>query len=181
MDQRCKINIDKVNVTLFRFEQNITNYTNYRHNISLIPPDVVKNVECIRAWVDEQKKSFVKGGRSKAIPEVGKVLETSISFIQALRSGQLAEVMKGCLIITGTISTVVGGPYSGIKGALCGILGSVLSLGTPKEQDVDTMFIDQVRVELQKFNQKLQSRSREKHEFNLKPLSECDGRSRSTG
>ena len=157
IDQRFNINIDNVNGTLLRFEQNITNYATYRYNT--IPPDVPKNMESIRAWVDEQKKSSGKGGRSKAISEVGKFLEESISSIQALRSGQLAEVIKGCLNIAGTIATVEGGPYIGIAGAVCGILGSVLSLGTPSEPDLETVFIDQVRVELQKFNQKLQSQT----------------------
>ena len=149
------INIDNFNATLVKFENNIINYTTFRS--TTIPPDVAKNVQSIRTWVDEQKVSSRKAGRNQVIADVGKVLETSINSLQALSSGQPEEVMKGCLSIAGTIATVVGGPYGAAAGALCGILGSVLSLSTPNEPDLATVFVDKVRVELLKFNHKLQS------------------------
>ena len=58
--------------------------------------------------------------------------------------------------IAGTIATVAGGPHGAVADALCGILGSVLSLSTPSKPDLPTVFTEKVRVELQKFNQKLQ-------------------------
>lgn len=151
------INVENFNATLIKFEKNIINYATYRS--TTIPPDVAKNVKSIRTWVDEQKVSSREAGRNQAISDVGKVLEKSISSLQALSSGHTVEVMKGCLSIAGTIATVVGGPYGAAAGALCGILGSVLSLSTPNEPDLATVFIEKVRVELQKFNQKLQSQT----------------------
>lgn len=66
--------------------------------------------------------------------------------------------MKGSLNIVGTIATVVGGSYGAVAVALCGILGSVLSLGTqPNEPDLAMMFIEKVRDEPRKFNHKLQN------------------------
>ena len=57
------------------------------------------------------------------------------------------------------MAAVVGGPYGAAAGAICGILGSILSLSTPSEPDLATVFIEKVHVELQKFHQKLQSQT----------------------
>ena len=149
------INIQNVNASLVKIEKSIINYATYRN--TTISPDVATNVKSIRTWVDKQKVSSREAGRNKAISDVGEVLETTISSLQALSSGQPVEVMKGCLNIAGTIATVVGGPYGAVAGALCGILGSVLSLSSPNEPDLATVFIEKVREELQKFNQKLQN------------------------
>jgi len=146
IDQRSNTNVNNVNV---RSEKNITNYA--IHCNTTISPDYAKNMESIRAWMYSGE-----GRRSKAIPEVDKVLETSMRSIEALTCGQLAEGMKGCLRIAGTIADVVGGPYSEIKGALCGNLGLVLSNGTPNESYLETAFIKKVDLELHKFNEKLQ-------------------------
>lgn len=149
------VNIENVNASLIEMKKIVINYATYRN--TPIPPDVAENVKSIRTWVDEQKVSSRVADRNKAISDVGKVLQVSISSLQALSSGEPVEVMKGCLNIAETIATVVGGPYGAVASALCGILGTVLSLSTPSQPDLATVFIEKVHVELQKFNQKLQS------------------------
>ena len=57
------------------------------------------------------------------------------------------------------ITTVVGGPYGAAAVWLCGILGYVLSLSTPSQPELATVFIEKVREELKKFNQKLHSQT----------------------
>ena len=115
IDQHSNLNIDNVNLTLVRSEQDITNAIHFN---TTILPNVAKNMESIRAWAGEQMSSG-EVSRSKAIFEVVKVLQKSVSSIQALTSDHLADVMKGCLNIAGTIATVVGGPYSGIQSTIC--------------------------------------------------------------
>jgi len=149
------VNIENVNASLVKIKTIVTNYATYRN--TTIPRDVAENVKSIRTWVDEQRVSSREADRNKAISDVGNVLQVSISSLQALSSGEPVEVMKGCLNIAGTIATVVGGPYGAVAGALCGILGTILSLSAPSQPDLATVFIEKVHVELQKFNQKLQS------------------------
>ena len=69
---------------------------------------------------------------------------------------QPLEVIKGCLNIVGNHCKCRRRAHSAVAGALSGIFGSVLSLATPSQPDLATVFIEKVRVELQKFNQKLQ-------------------------
>lgn len=151
------VHIQNVNVSLVKLETITRNYATYRN--TRIPPDVSKNLESIRTWVDEQRLSSREAAQNKAVSDVGFDLQESISSLQALSSGEPVEVIKGCLNIANTIATVVGGPYGAAAVALCGIFVSVLSLSTPSQPDLATVFIKKVREELQKLNQKLHSQT----------------------
>jgi len=148
--------VQNFNALLVKFETNVNNYASFQNTTA---PDVADNIRSIRSWVEEQKNNSIEESRNNKITDVGKVIETSIDSLKSLSSGNPVDVMKGCLSIVSSVATVVGGPYGAAAGALCGILGSVLSLSTPSQPDLATVFIEKVRVELKKFNQELKSQT----------------------
>ena len=107
-----------------------------------------------RTWKISAPGSTNRGSLPERRLETKLYLTLDSSFKnRSVPCGEPVEVIKGCLNIANTIATVVGGPYGAAAVALCSIFGSVLSLSTPSQPDLATVFI-----ELQKFNQKLHSR-----------------------
>jgi len=145
-------NVQNFNALLVKFETNINNYASFRNTTA---PDVARNIRSIRTWVDEQKRNSKEQSTIKKITDVGNVIETSVNALESLSSGNHTDVMKGCISIVGSVAVVVGGPYGAAAGAICGILGSVLSISTRSEPDMVTVFTDIVHTELLKFNQLL--------------------------
>lgn len=162
------ISINNFNAILVNLQKNVNNYADFRR--TTVPAGLTNNVQSIRNWADKQVKSSRQASRNQAISQVGNVLETSISSLQALTSDQPGEVMKGSLRIVGAVSALAAGPYGVAAGAICAILGSILSLSTPNEPDLATVFIEKVHVELQKFNHKLQSQDFEGLQLRVKNL-----------
>lgn len=147
-------NVNNVNSTIVKFEETITNYTCF---VGMTDPNITKELQTIRTWIENQEASSKEANRNKTISSFGEILEESAGHLKAIISCQPSEVMKGCLGIAGNIAKVVPGPYGAAVGALCRIFGSILSHSTPNEPDLATVFIEKIHEELQKFNQKLQS------------------------
>lgn len=147
-------NVNNVNAILVNFEENITNYTCF---FGMTDPNITKELETIRTWIENQEASSKEANRNKTISSFGEILEESAGHLKAITSRQPKEVMKGCLGIAGNIAKFVPGPYGAAVGALCRIFGSILSHSTPSEPDLATVFIEKIHEELQKFNQKLLS------------------------
>lgn len=148
------VTIQNVNALLVKFEANVNNYATFRNTTA---PEVAENIRSIRSWVDDQEANSSQASKNKLIADVGNVVGTSICALNNLRSGNPAEVMRGCLSIAETVAVLVGGPYGAAACAICSLLGSVLSMSTPTEPDLATVFMEKVHVELLKFKRELKS------------------------
>ncbi len=148
------VNRTEVNVLIDNFDQSVKHYFNKTSSVS---PQLAGNVSSIRSWVDEQIASAADDKRKENIEHAGQVIQASISALSDLSSGKPDRVMKGALSIVSSVAVLVGGPHGALAGAMCGILGSVLSAGSPSQPDLAAQLVGVVREELRNFNMELKS------------------------
>ncbi len=148
----AQVNIEHFNANLVRFEQRVVQYGG-RFDREI--PKIAQDSQQIRTFVEEQKAAAKEAETAKLISGLGKVVETSINSVDDIASGEPARVMKGSLTVAISVAAVVGGPYGAAASAICGILGAVISLSSPKEPDLATRFAEMVRKELQLYHRKV--------------------------
>ena len=148
-----QINIEDFHINLINLEKKVIQFGGL-HDGKI--PEIANDLSEVRKYVGEQKASADTEKRAELISGLGNVVVTSINSLDDLTSNEPKRVLQGSLNIAITIASVVGGPYGAAAGALCSVLGALVSAGSPKEPDLATKFAGLVRIELQKFHRKLE-------------------------
>lgn len=140
--------IKSINGSLVGLE---SNYAKYASSRGTIVPDIAKDIQCIRTWVEKQEVASQANSQIETINKLADVTATTVSSLNSLSSGDPLEVMKGCLFIASSIAVFVGSSYGAAAGAICHVLGLILSIKSPAGPDLATVFMEKVHVEHQKF------------------------------